>query len=89
MHTHVACLSAFPCQVVVDDDDDASATPRDSLKFYENDSSNPSKSTLNALHVGPRSLSNQVAEDARHRVTRKSRIKPYSEETTLNYGPFK
>lgn len=34
-------------------------------------------------------LSNHVAEDARHRVTRKSRIKPYSEETTLNYGPFK
>lgn len=67
MHTHVACLSAFPCQVVVDvvDDDDASATPRDSLKFYENDSSNPSKSTLNALHVGPSlSLFNQVAEDA-------------------------
>lgn len=35
------------------------------------------------------SLSNLVAEDARHGVTRKSRIKPYSEETTLNYGPFK
>lgn len=73
-----ACLSAFPCQVV----GDTSATvafPRDCLKFYEDGSGNPSKSTLNVLCVAPALQSRCGRRDG---MTRESRIKLYSEETT-------
>lgn len=53
--------------------------PRDWLKFYEDDSGNPSKSTLNVLYVA---LALQSRCGRRDGMTRESRIKLYSEETT-------